>query len=141
MIAEGRKPRLRKALKERPKELALHMDVAKLLRDHARPDWRWTHFPAGEARDVRTASKLKRMGVARGWPDFVLVSPRGLLHSLELKRLGEMLSDDQEAFRAWCISRGAPHVVAWTFDEALAALSEWRVLRIEIAAAGNGGAR
>jgi len=140
LLAEGRKPRLRRAPRVRPKEIATHMGVAKVLRDHARPEWRWTHVPNGELRDVRTAAKLKQMGVRRGWPDFILVSPRGLLHCLELKRLGEELSDDQEAFRAWCISHGAPHVVAWTFDEALAALDTWGVLRIDIAAMKKGGA-
>jgi hypothetical protein len=141
MLCEGRKPRPRRAPKERPKEIALHMSVAKVLRDHARPEWRWTHFPAGELRDVRTAVKLRQMGVARGWPDIILVSPRGLLHCLELKRLGEALSEDQEQFRAWCIAHGVPHVVAYRLDEALAALDAWGVLRIETAAAKKGGAQ
>jgi hypothetical protein len=38
VIAEGRKPRLRKAPLARPKEISLHMAVAALLRNHARPD-------------------------------------------------------------------------------------------------------
>ncbi|CAN2533403.1 hypothetical+protein [Methylocapsa aurea] len=141
LLAEGRKPRLRRAPKVRPKELVLHMSVAKLLRDYARPEWQWTHIPSGELRDIRTASKLKQMGVRRGWPDFLLVSPRGSLHCLELKRAGEDLTEDQEQFRAWCIVHGAPYVVAWTFDEALAALREWGVLRIDIATADHGGAQ
>jgi hypothetical protein len=43
MLADGRKPRPRKAAAPRPKELALHIAVADLLRRFARPDWRWGH--------------------------------------------------------------------------------------------------
>lgn len=132
MLAEGRKPRLRRAPKARPKELALHMSVAKILRDHARPDWIWTHIASGEARDVRTATKLKRMGVRRGWPDFVLVPPTGQLHCMELKRIGERLTEDQEAFQLWCIRHGVPYVVAFTIDEVLTAFDAWGCLRIKI---------
>ena len=110
--AAGRRVRPCKPSVHRPKEIALHMAVADILRRFAQPDWRWSHFPAGEHRDVRTAAKLKAMGVARGWPDFVLFDPFGCLHALELKRQGETLSEDQEAFEAWCIGRGVPHVVA-----------------------------
>jgi hypothetical protein len=130
MLAEGRKPRPRKAPMNRPKESVLHFAVAKLLREHCLPDWLWTHIASGELRDVRTAAKLKAMGVRRGWPDFILVPPIGQLHSLELKRAGEVLSDDQEAFQLHCIRHGWPHVVARTLDEALVALDAWGCLRI-----------
>jgi hypothetical protein len=84
MLAEGRKPRLRRAPTSRPKEITLHMAVAKVLRDHARQDWLWTHIPAGEVRDIRTAVKLKRMGTKPGWPDFVLIPPVGQVHCLDI---------------------------------------------------------
>ena len=132
MLADGRKPRLRKAALPRPLELALHMAVADVLRRFARLDWRWSHFPSGEHRDVRTAAKLKAMGVQRGWPDFVLFNPSGRLHALELKRQGKTLSDDQEAFQEWCIGRGVPHSVVRTSDEALTVLDAWGALRIRI---------
>lgn len=131
-IAAGRRARPRKAVVPRPKELALHLAVADVLRRFARPDWRWAHYPAGEHRDVRTAAKLKAMGVQRGWPDFVLFDPRGRLHALELKREGETMSDDQEDFQTWCIAHGAPHSVAWSIDEAMATLDAWGALRIKI---------
>ena len=82
-LAAGRKARPRRAPLIRPPEVVLHMTVAKLLRDHCRPDWQWTHIAHGEARDVRTATKLKQMGVRRGWPDFILAPPAGQLHCLE----------------------------------------------------------
>ena len=132
MIAEGRKPRLRKAPVERSKEIALHMAVAKLLRQHARSDWQWTHIDNGEVRDPRTAAKLKQMGLRPGWPDFVLVPPTGRLHCLELKRLGETLTPEQESLKLWAARHGLPFVVAYSIDEALVALATWGALRPEI---------
>jgi hypothetical protein len=41
MIAKGRKPRPRKAPALRPKEFVLQMEVAKVLREHCRAEWRW----------------------------------------------------------------------------------------------------
>jgi len=131
-LAQGRKPRLRKAPVVRPKEISLHMGVAKVLRDHCLPEWQWTHIASGELRDIRTATKLKRMGVKRGWPDFVLVPPTGQMHCLELKRVGEKLTEDQEAFQAWCAWTRIPHAVCRTMNEALVVLDGWRCLRIRL---------
>ncbi len=125
LLAEGRKPRPRKAPTVTPKEIELHMAVAHLLRKHANPAWRWTHVPSGELRDVRVATKLKRMGTQRGWPDFILVSPAGKFHALELKRLGGRLSEDQEAFQVWAAAWGLPYSVAETMHDVLAVLDHW----------------
>jgi hypothetical protein len=123
-------------------EYKLQSAVADLLRHHSLPSWRWSHFPAGERRDVITGARLKRMGLQRGFPDFIAISPAGIFHALELKRTGEKLSPDQEAFRLWCIAHGVPHAVAHTLDEALVALDTWGCLTIKIPArAGTGGAR
>ena len=132
MLAEGRKPRARKGPRVRPLESVLHCAVANTLRDHALPEWQWTHVPSGELRNMRTAVKLKRMGVRRGWPDFILLPPTGRLHCLELKRQGAPLTEEQEAFQLWSIRFGVPHSVAFTLDEALAALDAWGALRIRI---------
>lgn len=140
MLAEGRKPRPRKAPQVRPKEHVLHFSVARMLRDHAREDWQWSHFPSGELRDKRTAGKLRNMGLQRGWTDFILVPPIGQLHCLELKRLGETLSDEQETFRLWCVRYGVPHVVAYSLDEVLLAFREWDCLSIDPRLLCNGGA-
>lgn len=129
---EGRKPRLRKSATNRPKEVVLHMAVAKVLRDHAITTWQWTHIASGELRDVRTAVKLKQMGVRRGWPDFVLVPSTGQMHCLELKREGEKLTDAQRDFESWCNAGAIPHAVAFTLDDALAVLDSWGCLRIKI---------
>ena len=132
MLAEGRKPRIRKAPQVRPKEIELHMSVAALLRKRARPDWRWTHIPSGELRDARTAAKLKAMGMRPGWPDFALIAPGGRLHALELKRVGEGLSDVQEDFRMWCVRHGAPYAVAHDMRDVLIALNHWNALAATI---------
>jgi hypothetical protein len=127
-LAQGLKPRPRKAPRAAAKELVF----AKVLRDYARPNWQWCHIPNGELRDKRTAGKLKQMGVKAGWPDFVLVPPAGQLHCLELKRIGESLSDAQEQFKLWCVAHDVPHRMARSLDEALAALDRWNCLRIKI---------
>ncbi len=128
MLAKGRKPRPRKPATEKPKEIELHMDVAHLLRKRARADWRWTHIPSGELRDVRVAMKLKRMSTQRGWPDFILVSPAGKLHALELKRPGGRLSEAQGAFQVWACAWGLPHCVAESMKDVLAILDYWGAL-------------
>ncbi len=132
MLAEGRKPRLRKAPVARPKEIVLHMSVADMLRKHAHADWQWTHIPAGEVRDPRTAAKLKRMGTKAGWPDFLLIHPRGQTHCLELKREGEVLSEAQDEFKFWCIRSGVPYAVVYTMDDARIALDAWGIVPLKI---------
>lgn len=138
MIAEGRRPRPRKAPTSRPIEIDLDMRVAALLRRRCRLDWHWSHIANGELRDRRTATKLKQMGVRPGWPDFILVSPRGQIHCLELKRAGESLSDDQETFKFWCVRHGVPYVIAFSMTDVLAAFGVWRCLND---AALNAGVR
>lgn len=128
VLAEGRRPRPRKALRTRPREIELHMAVARVLRMHARSDWQWTHVAHGEARDTRTAAKLKHMGLRAGWPDFVLVSPTGQFHALELKRDGETLSDAQGDFRMWSTRHGVPFVVAHSMRDVLTAFAVWHCL-------------
>ncbi len=128
MIAEGRKPRLRRAPIERPPELRLHMSVAALLRKRARPDWQWTHFRGGERLDAHTAAKFKQMGVRKGWSDFIFLSPDGRFHRLELKRRSGTLSEEQQDYQRWAAASGLPHSVAESFDDALAVLRHWGAL-------------
>jgi hypothetical protein len=132
MLVEGREPRLRKSSSYQAKEFALHVAVVSTLRRFARPDWQWCHIPSGELRNKRTAAKLKAMGTRPGWSDFILISPAGILHALELKRVGGVLSDRQEDFATWCGLCGVPHRVARNVGEALAAFSAWGCLRVEI---------
>lgn len=120
-----------KAKMPKPKELALHMAVAGILRDFCKPSWRWTHFPAGEARDARTGAKLKAMGLQPGWPDFILLSPatqggaNGLVlprfHALECKRLGGVMSDTQSDFWHWA----AQNYVEWLTVDSVEMAWRW----------------
>lgn len=114
-----------------PLEEVLQVQVADILRAYCKSDWLWTHFPAGEKRTAITGAKLKRFGLQRGWPDILLVRPLGLIHCLELKRLGEDLNDAQETFQIWCIAHGVPHAVAWTQEQAIAILLSWECLIVK----------
>jgi hypothetical protein len=134
-LAAGKKVRPRRAPIIRRLELSLHYEVAKILQDFALPTWRWSHFPAGEHRNIQTAQRLKRMGLQRGWPDMILVGPDGRFYALELKRRGETLNPDQEVFQTWCVARGVPYSVADTLDQAIVALGVWGVLRFKIGGA------
>jgi hypothetical protein len=138
-LAAGGKVRPCKAPAIRPREIELHFQVAKILREYCRPDWQWTHIGHGEARDIRTAAKLKQMGVRRGWPDFVLLPPSEQIRCLELKRIGEKLTEDQEAFRLWCVKHGVPYAIARSLDEALVTLDAWGALAIRLTGRSIGG--
>jgi hypothetical protein len=107
-------------------EFATHCMVADTLRRWSNPDWRWTHIGHGEHRTPMAASRLKRLGLMPGWPDFLLLSPTGIAHCLELKRRGTgRLSDAQVEFGTWARAHGVPFVIARDFDAALAQLQAW----------------
>ena len=114
-------------------EFRLACAFADTLRRTARKDWRWSHFPSGEWRETVTGERLKRQGLHKGWPDYLFISPTGQLHCLELKRRSAgRLTDEQAAFGAWCKAHSVPWRVARTYDEAIAAVTEWGVLRLEV---------
>jgi hypothetical protein len=135
-LMQGRRVRARRAPRHRPLESVLHKQVADLLRQHCLPSWRWTHIASGELRDIRTATKLKAMGVRRGWPDFILLAPGGQGHGLELKRQGEHLTDDQIDFQMWSIRTGSPYSVARSIGEVHLVLDAWKCCRTRL----SGGA-
>jgi hypothetical protein len=132
-ISKGINPRPRKAPVWRPEEHKLHALVADTLDAHLISGWVWTTFPAGGRRDKIAGARFKRLGLKRGFPDIQLISPSGRYHGLELKRLGEELTEEQEEFRAWAKAHGVPHAVAWSIDQVLATLDAWGCLRIKIA--------
>lgn len=115
-----------------PLEIELQKNVARLLKDYIRPDWRFTHPASGEKREPKVAAKLKAMGVMRGWPDFVLVAPTRVFHGLELKRAGGVLSDDQLDFQSWAQSFGIPYEVCFDLPGVLEVLGRWGCLRVHI---------
>lgn len=117
-----------------PLEFRTTIAVADALRIGCVPGWLWTHFPAGEHRNAKTGARLKRMGLKRGWSDFLLVDPGGVHHWLELKRGKADLSDDQEAFALAMEARGVPWALARSFDEAVRQLTAWGALRLSVTA-------
>lgn len=121
----GRKPRRPPPALERRTQIAL----ADLLRRDARRDWFWTHIPSGELRTDATGALLKRMGLAPGLPDFLLISPQGRPHWLELKRgnLG-VVTEDQDAFAEFCRVSGMPYALARSFDEAHSHFKAWGIM-------------
>lgn len=119
-----------------PLENQTTVAVADALTIAARPGWLWTHFPAGELRHPIVGVRLQHMGLQRGWPDFILLSPIARPHFLELKRgdLGQ-LTVEQEDFRDWCLAKGAPWALARTFEDAVEQLTKWGVLdRLRVSA-------
>lgn len=128
MAARARQRRLQ------PLEVQTHIAVADALRAGAVAGWLWSHFPAGELRDERTGALLLRMGLQRGWLDFLLIAPNGRHHWLELKRGKASLTGDQEAFVGALQARGVPWAVARSVDEAIGTLRMWGALRLRVAA-------
>lgn len=110
-----------------PLEEQIHITVADALQ-WCKPGWRYTHIPNGEHRDIRTAMKLKRMGVKRGWPDFMLFHREGKVCGLELKRRNKKPSDAQFDVLAFLKTAGHEVAVADNIDLALAILKRWGVL-------------
>jgi hypothetical protein len=116
-------------------EYELQCAVAEILNRWATRGWKWTHFPAGEQRTMITGSRLKKMGLKRGWPDFLLLSPYpAKLYQLELKREGATLTDDQIDHQAFCVCNGYSYAVARNFKEALAILKDWGAVRASVSA-------
>ena len=115
-----------------PLERSLHIAIADALRVGAADGWLWTHFPAGELRTEKTGALLKRMGTQTGWSDFLLVSPRGRFHALEIKRRGHKPTAEQQAFLTAVERSGGG--AAWVdgFDDAIAILRGWGALSTRI---------
>jgi hypothetical protein len=127
----------------------LHEAVAALLHRIVLPPAEWTCFPAGNVPlPAQFAVKLHRMGLRRGWPDFLIL--HGRLHGLELKREGEGLSKDRlvRARRNGALrlvegqastfprlaGAGMRIEVATSIDGVLAALRAWKIPVRKVAA-------
>jgi hypothetical protein len=111
-------------------ERRTHIALADFLRQFADPGWLWLHIPNGEYRTPATAALLQRMGVLPGAFDFLLIRADGMHHWLELKRGANAdMSLAQIRFRHELQIRGVPYHVARSFDEAVALLKQWGVIR------------
>jgi hypothetical protein len=132
------------------REQELHETVAELFSKLIARPAEWAFYPAGAIPLTGDqAAKLARMGLKRGWPDFLILHEA--LYGLELKRLGGKMSrthivrtrrgsprilDGQEDVFPRLIAAGMRDIaICHSADEALAALQRWGVpLRGRIAA-------
>lgn len=117
-----------------PKEHEDQEALVKLLRTAISPQWRFTHLAAGEKRDIRTAMKLKRGGVTKGWPDFVFVHERGAVVWLELKRRkGGRFSPEQVEMRDFLMG-GGNYFATNDITDAIIELRAIGILRASVSA-------
>jgi hypothetical protein len=114
------------------KEFALHCMVADMLRRWIEPGWQWTHIASGEKRDIITAVRLKRMGVAPGWPDLMFFHEDGPVAFLELKRHGSKQTEAQAALGDFLRNAGHRYNCVDNFDDAITTLKSWGILRAGI---------
>ena len=82
----------------------------------------WSHFPAGEARSAITGSRLKRMGTATGWADYLIIVDGNIL-GIELKAPNGKLSDAQAAFGDALTANGGRYQVCRSLDDVEAFLT------------------
>jgi hypothetical protein len=115
------------------KEFSIHCAIADVARRWCSPDWAWTHLPFGERRSAITGARLKKMGVNRGWPDFVFVGP-GRVIWLDLKRHGGRPTPEQAAIGHHLKTCGFIYEVADSFDAAVTTLRMHGILRVAISA-------
>src|SRR6476646_9263445 len=110
-------------------EFQLHCMIADILRRWALPDVEWTHVPLGEYRSPATAARLARMGVRRGWADFMIFHADGRVCFLEVKRPGGRLSTDQQRIAEHLKRAGHRFEVVSTVEAAISVLVVWGVVR------------
>ena len=114
-------------------EYELHCAVADTLRRCCSRDWIYTHIASGEYRTPSTAARLKRMGVNRGFPDFIFIGP-GEVFFLELKREGGGLSEDQQTVRLHIMHCGFVYHWSDDFADILIELRKHGIVRASVSA-------
>lgn len=108
-------------------EDALQIAVAEFLRRALKPhECLWWHCPNGGRRDVKTAARLKRMGVLPGVADLEFLWPNGR-GFIELKSETGTLEDEQKVFRDQVLALGAFWRLARSVDDVERVLRAWRV--------------
>lgn len=120
-------------------EFELQCAVSDRIRQTVFPDVSWTAFPAGEKRDPATGARLKRMGVASGWPDYLFLV-NGQLIGVELKTEADLirgvgkgyLTPEQKAVRDAWERQGVKYIVCHGFDAAITVLTIHGVIRPDV---------
>jgi hypothetical protein len=119
--------------KARP-EARLQKAVVQIAQLQALPGVMWHSVPNERKCSAILGAELKAMGLRPGVGDTIWII-RGYAHYLELKALGEKLSDEQVKFRDECSMMGIPYAVCDNIKDALAQLVLWGAIRaVRIAA-------
>jgi hypothetical protein len=112
-----------------PKEYQQQIAFVSLVKQTINPDWRFTHIPLGEWRDIRTAMKLLRMGVMPGWPDFIFVGLRQVFFlELKRKRGGRVLSEQADV-RDHILRSGFAYLLTDDLEDAVHTLRDLGIIR------------
>jgi len=92
------------------------------------PALRWLFHPAnGGKRDIKTAVRMRNLGVKAGVSDLILLFPVGYYHGLiiEMKVGKGKLSAFQERFLIWHAERGYFCRVCYGADHAIKTIKEY----------------
>lgn len=100
-------------------EQELHKAAIKFLDRSLPPSWRVIHAGNGGIRSPIEAAIMVGLGVRKGFPDLLMLGP-GRFVVGEAKASNGKLSRDQEEWRDWFISIGAPWFVFRSIDELIA---------------------
>ena len=111
------KPRRKQPEQDLQKVVAVYL-TASLVKP-----WRWSAFPAGGGGYLRGAI-LNGMGLAKGWPDILLLHPDGDWHGIELKAPKGTATEEQIDFLEWGGGRSA---VCRSLDQVEATLRAWGI--------------
>lgn len=112
-----------------PLEDVIQRQILALFELILHPDVMVFHVPNGGERNAIVGARMKRSGVKRGVPDLVLLAPGGRTHFIEVKRPGEKLTVQQEAFRDFCAFAGFPWSIAFTMEDARDAVIGWNLTK------------
>ncbi|MBT1509477.1 hypothetical protein KIP88_03085 [Bradyrhizobium sp. SRL28] len=121
-----------------PLEFQTHCALADTIRRWIMPDWYWFHYPSGELREHQiikgkrvslTGVRLQRMGAKSGVADFGFFHASGKVCWLELKRKGGVVSEEQSDFLSFMGASGHGVALCWSYEQAVQALVDWRILR------------
>jgi VRR-NUC domain len=110
-------------------ETDIHMAIADLLRRAASPGVSWFHPANGELRNIRTAARLKKMGVRPGIPD-LMITINGRMHGLELKTTKGRTSPAQIAMHDEMRASGVVIEIAHGIQAAVDVLRRWGAIRL-----------
>lgn len=91
------------------------------------------HTPNGGGRTKSEGGRMKLLGTKKGVPDLFLPVPSASAHGLwiEMKTGGGVISNEQNEFGEFVKKHGYEWIVAWSWKEAVSALSSYLGIRDE----------